>query len=422
MRKVLISSFAVSPNQGSEGGLGWDFTSRVGKFCDATILYGSEKRSFERDYSIDKYLAENGEIPNVKFVWVEPSKSAKKLLKLHDKTGLDFLYYKAYKSWQKSAFKIAKQLDAKENFDLIHQYNMLGFREPGFLWKMDKPFIWGPVAGTINIKFKFFPLLGISGFFRNILRNTANVLQLRFSNRVNNAGRKAFQIIAASTPDRLNLKKRFSESKIVVINDIGTKFWLSGKIVNKHQPLRIVWSGVHIPRKAMPLLLKSLNLVKNKIDFHLIVLGKGKETQRWKRMADEYGLTDSINWVGQVDRKEAMEIMKKSDITAVTSLNEATSTVVLESISLGLPVLCLDICGMGDVINSSCGIKIPAHNINQIIKGFADAIQLLDQDRNLLEKLSQGALHRATQCSWDDKALAIVNAYPEAGHTAGIEL
>ena len=32
---------------------------------------------------------------------------------------------------------------------MLHQLNMIGFREPGYLWKLSKetdiPFVWGPV-------------------------------------------------------------------------------------------------------------------------------------------------------------------------------------------------------------------------------------------------------------------------------------
>jgi hypothetical protein len=30
--------------------------------------------------------------------------------------------------------------------------NMIGYREPGYLWKLNVPFVWGPMGGT-NVKF-----------------------------------------------------------------------------------------------------------------------------------------------------------------------------------------------------------------------------------------------------------------------------
>ena len=34
------------------------------------------------------------------------------------------------------------KLDKKENFDIVHQLNMVGYREPGYLWKIDFQFFF----------------------------------------------------------------------------------------------------------------------------------------------------------------------------------------------------------------------------------------------------------------------------------------
>ena len=57
--------------------------------------------------------------------------------------------------------------------------------------------------------------------------------------------------------------------------------------------------------------------------------------------------------------------MQDADIALITSLRELTSTVI-ESLSLGLPVVCLDHCGFSDVIDESCGIKVPVTNFSKI--------------------------------------------------------
>ena len=333
------------------------------------------------------------------------------MLKLHDKTGMEFLYYWAYNLWQKTAFKAAKELDAKEKFDLFHQFNMIGFREPGYLWKMNKPFIWGPVGGTVNVDLKFYKLLGLRGSLKNMLRNTANFFQLRFSGKVNSAGNKSSLIIAASSSEKNNLAKHFPGKRIVVINETGTNFAFESKTINTDKPLSILWSGTHTPGKALPLLLEALKELKDKIDFKLIILGRGKETGRWQQLAEKNGVANKIKWVGYVDRSVALEMMKETDITVFTSLKEGTSYVVLESLSLGMPVICLDICGMADVVTQACGIKIPVHNMTQMVRGFADAVQEINNDRKLLANLSTGALARATQYNWNNKALEIADAY-----------
>ena len=161
MLKVLITSFAISPIQGSEAGMGWDFCTRIGRHCIATVLYGAEERTFKQDFSVDRYIKENGAIPNVNFIWVDASPLAKWLLKIHDAVHLSLFYYWAYKLWQKKAYQVAVKLESIEKFNIVHHFNMIGFREPGYLWKMELPFIWGPVGGTVNVHLRYWKILGL---------------------------------------------------------------------------------------------------------------------------------------------------------------------------------------------------------------------------------------------------------------------
>ena len=73
-----------------------------------------------------------------------------------------------------------------------------------------------------------------------------------------------------------------------------------------------------------------------------------------------------------------------------TSLQEATSTVVPEALSLGLPVICHDVCGMEVAVTPECGIKIPLLDPATSIRGFVEAILKLSHPMEL-ERLSAGS-------------------------------
>lgn len=52
-----------------------------------------------------------------------------------------------------------------------------------------------------------------------------------------------------------------------------------------------------------------------------------------------------------------MEIMSACDVFVITSLSDATSTVLLEALSMGLPVVATNHLGFANVITDACGIK-----------------------------------------------------------------
>jgi glycosyltransferase involved in cell wall biosynthesis len=112
-----------------------------------------------------------------------------------------------------------------------------------------------------------------------------------------------------------------------------------------------------------------------------------------------------------------MAEMQTADVFAFTSLQEGTSNVVMEALSLGLPVICHDACGMGVAVNNSCGIKIPMTSPAQSIEGFASAIQTLIDEPARINQLSQGALKRADELSWDRKVQEIAQVFDRVTST-----
>jgi glycosyltransferase involved in cell wall biosynthesis len=88
-----------------------------------------------------------------------------------------------------------------------------------------------------------------------------------------------------------------------------------------------------------------------------------------------------------------------------------TSTVTLEAIALGLPVICLNHCGFSHVINESCGIKIPVTTPENISIGFKTAIEKLYENEVLRQQLSQGAFLRAKSFLWEGKINKLNQVY-----------
>jgi glycosyltransferase involved in cell wall biosynthesis len=66
---------------------------------------------------------------------------------------------------------------------------------------------------------------------------------------------------------------------------------------------------------------------------------------------------------------------------------------------------------MAVAVDDTCGIKVPFENPEQSIQGFHDAIKRLLLNPELVERLSEGALRRASELSWDAKVKEMAEAY-----------
>ena len=62
---------------------------------------------------------------------------------------------------------------------MLHQLNMIGFREPGYLWKLSQengvPFVWGPIGGQKQFPTAYLQGAGLKMKVFNRLKNFLNI-------------------------------------------------------------------------------------------------------------------------------------------------------------------------------------------------------------------------------------------------------
>ena len=417
--RILLSAFAFSPYRGGECAVGWNIANELAKKHNVTVICGDvrgderTRKELERYYRGQMPKSEVGADKGLRIEYVAPSKLIVLLEKAHTIPGFWGAYYFAYNLWQRAAFRRARFLHAKDPFDVAHQLNMIGYREPGYLWKLPIPFVWGPVGGASNEPMSFCKIFSISGCCKVFIRTVVNEIQKRFSIRARRAAKKARKLWAVTDADYRMISGIWGV-KCTQMVETGTLIRAEGHIRDwdGHAPLNIIWSGIHTSRKALPILLYALNGLDRK-NFHVDILGGGPETKAWKALSQKLGIESKLDWHGQISHDEALKVMGRGHVFAFPSLKEGTPHVVLEALSLGLPVICHDACGMGSVVTDECGIKIPLKNLRTSIEGFSKAIDILSGSALLLARKSSGALHRARELTWSNKVSQIINGYDE---------
>lgn len=398
--KLLVSCYACSPFQGSEPGMGWNFVSSLVHFHELHILTEGKFRP-----DIEKWLEDNEhEKQYYHFYFIDKDRH-KLLRKIWPPS-----YYWFYRDWQKKALQKAQELDKIHNFELIHHLNMVGFRECGYLWKMDKPLVWGPTGGMHISPWCLLPHIGFYGFIYYGLRNLINIWQMHTKTTPKKMAQKCNAIIAA-TKDAQDAIKSLWNKNAIIIPEVGLSH--SSQHIEptpRNGKLKIVWSGTHTPSKGLNFLLEALAISKHKDNIELHVLGKGVYSERWKKIAKKLELNNTI-WYGWVERDKAIQIMKDCHLFCITSMADLTSSVLLESLSYGLPVVAPDCFGFSNTITEDCGIKIPVSNKKQYINDYAHAIDSIFENESHRITLANGALLRAQDFRWEKKAEMIDKIY-----------
>lgn len=401
--KILISCYACDPYQGSEPGMGWNFISGIGQHHELHIITESK---FQK--SLEQKRMETPEVfCKLHFYFIEKERH-KTLRKLWPPS-----YYFFYKQWQKKAYNLALKLNKIENFDLVHQLNMVGFREPGYLWRITKPFVWGPIGGLQNTHFKLLFNLDLKSFIYYSLRNVINIIQVRCNKRSKLAAKHPNSIlISATDAHQIKIKKYWGRESFL-IPEVGQENTFKESLLTRKEndPLIIIWSGQHIAHKALNILIKSLSGLPKNIRWKLTILGYGKMTEKWKYLTTKYNVDKCCEWCGWIDKVEAHKKMQESHLLCITSLKDETSTITLEGLSFGLPVICIDHFGFSNVVNESCGIKIPIDFPQKLIQKFSDAITKIYENENYRQALSSGAIIRSKNYSWKGKINKLNDIY-----------
>lgn len=400
-KKVLISAYACHPGMGSEMGMGWNWVSRIALHHDVWLLT-EENRCAP---VITEYIEHHPELRDSLHVIPVPRERYLEGLWSH-------FYYLTYMLWHKKAYQAALKLHNEVGFDLAHQLNMIGYREPGYLWRLPVPFIWGPIGGHAQFPWSYLPMLGVKGGWHYGLRNILNKIQMRVNRRVREAVRQSACLISATVEDQLAIEKYYgAESKL--LNEQGCKAHV-GEVVpgqGGDKVLHVVWSGLFLPRKCLPLALRAVQMAAREIKVRLHIIGSGQCDGKWKGLAEDLEVNSLCTWYGKLEHAQALEAMRQGDVLLFTSLLEGTPAVVMESLEMGLPVICHDICGMKTAINESCGIKIPVGTPERSVRRISEILIDLQHNRDKLARLKRGAMSRAKELAWENKVTRLLEQY-----------
>jgi glycosyltransferase involved in cell wall biosynthesis len=115
-------------------------------------------------------------------------------------------------------------------------------------------------------------------------------------------------------------------------------------------------------------------------------------------------VADAVEFAGHVPRQQLIGSLLSYTALVFPSLHDSGGLVVLEALSKGLPVVCLDLGGPGIMVNGSCGVVVPTAHADeaQTVTGLANTmISLATMAPAELERLSMGAIARSSELSWD---------------------
>ena len=243
---------------------------------------------------------------------------------------------------------------------------------------------------------------------------------LRHSSRLKKAISRTDVILSATPNTSIQLKEFFYKESLYLpengLEDMDVSKNCQIQKYEKGAMLQLIWVGELSCRKGLILLLMALNRLEKeyKKKLHLSVLGDGHLRKQLQCYVSQNNLSSIVSFYGKVSRTEVSRQFKQSHLHIITSLSEATTTVVWEAKVNGIPTMTLDHCGMAGVVDEECGIKSPIVNLSQIIEDIASNITRIIKNPLVIETLSEGVLKSNKRFLWSERCRTFESSYKQA--------
>lgn len=218
--------------------------------------------------------------------------------------------------------------------------------------------------------------------------------------------------------DRLFVEDKVNAAKFVITcTNYGRQFLLRSCHVNSPEKVVTIYHGVdtgrfkpevrvrqdracllsigrlHPEKGQMNLILACDLLRKQGYNFICYIVGDGELFELFKKTVSENKLEHFVKLEGRVFQERIAEYYSQADILVLPSLKENLPNVLVESLSMGVPVVASNIAGIPEVVkNGETGILVAPDSVEALVGAIR---QLLD-DKVLARRL--GSVGRRLVC------------------------
>lgn len=138
----------------------------------------------------------------------------------------------------------------------------------------------------------------------------------------------------------------------------------------------LVFSGSRlVPHKRVDLIVTAVGLLRDRgVDCRVVVCGSGTHAGELEAMTVRLGLDDRVRFLGH--RRDAVAVMKRSNIFCTASQGEGMPNAVLEAMACGLPVVASNIPEHRDLLEGPrAGLLVARESAEAMAEGLRSLIE-----------------------------------------------
>ena len=308
---------------------------------------------------------------------------------------------------------LARKIVRSQKIDVVHQPILVSPKEPSFMFDLGAPVVIGPMNGGM----KYPP--GLSR--ENSLVDWGVATGRLFANLFNTlipGKRRATTILVANQRTKEALPTGIAGKILEVVeNGVDLSVWqtdLAPVAKTTSQSVKFVFVGRLVHWKAVDLLLKAFKQLSAHMPVELEIIGDGDRRWNLEALAQELNLT-SVNFTGFLSQSECAQRLQSADVMVLPSLYECGGAVVLEAMTMGIPVIATNWGGPTDYLDESCGILVEPQPPDLFVLDLANAMLKLAKSPTLRQSMGKAGHQRILErFDWEVKVDTMLDLYQEA--------
>ncbi|MGB3533817.1 MAG: glycosyltransferase family 4 protein [Microcoleaceae cyanobacterium] len=413
--RVLLIIEQCNPGWASVPLVGYQFYQEISQLAEVTLVtHERNKKNLTRIHS------------DRKIIYISESSWLKKYYKLirnflaigrRNWPLYHTLMYPFYAEFNRKTYKQFKDKILNQDYDIVHVMTPMIPRYPVKVIKVcqQTPFILGPVNGGIPFPDSFKDKAKQESATFNFLKAIGRAILPGYTETY----KKADQVLMGSTYTLEHLKNLFhlhpEQVRLFHENGIEQESMSSLKKSQSSdsQSINLLFVGRLVPYKCADILIEAVSQLKPSIKekVKLTIVGDGSERQQLERTVQRFKLDRIVTFTGWVEQKDTLNYYRQADIFCFPSIREFGGAVVLEAMACGLPSIVVNYGGIGEYVTEKTGFKIEPISRNYLTQELTDKIELLAENENLRQQMSEKAIERVQEFTWENKAQKIVELY-----------
>ena len=392
--KILISAYACETGRGSEGEIGWRLVLRLAERHDVWVITRANLQQVH-----EAAFEQSPKPARLHFVYFD----LPWIFRFYKKGARFFLLY--YYLWQIGVGLLGRRLAKEYQFEVHH--HLIGGMDwmPSGLSLVPGKFVWGPVGSEnthpimrrylspvsrlkdrLRLVYRWWmrnldPFVRLTGARASVvLTHTLETMPTRYANKMRAFTQTGIEnsLLLAKLKDHLD---RGDSLRLIFVGELKD------------------WKGAQLALDA------ALRFFEEEPSATLRVVGDGPLRGELEAAARRHEQGNRVSFLGRLPMESVTMELRESDVFIYPSFHHGLSTIVLQAMMTGLPVVCIEGDATSRAVGGRAGITVPLSDDADPVEGLAKALHKLAQNEPERLRLAAAAREIAVnEYSYDQLA------------------